>query len=54
MEMSKYSVKTLTIVCVLRFPTVGRPEIRCLEGKQSEKVRTEACKDRNLVSKPSR
>lgn len=30
--------KTLTVVCILRFPTVGRPEIRCLTGKQSEKV----------------
>lgn len=33
----KLSLKALTVVCVLRFPTVGWPEIRCLVGKQNKK-----------------
>lgn len=33
-----YPCKVLTIVCVLWFPAVGRPEIRSLAGEEYEKV----------------
>lgn len=37
--MSRYSLKFLTIVCVLRLPAVGRPEIWRLRTKQSRNVK---------------
>lgn len=37
--MSRYSLKFLTIVCVLRLPAVGRPEIWRLRAKQSRNVK---------------
>lgn len=45
--MSAIYFKALTVVGVLWFPAVGRPEVWCLAGKRNEKDFHEAGKVKN-------